>query len=115
LKQEEDEMMALTQKTAATPSERSVLFARDLLAHRTPDWDFLVGWTVEQLSRFGSSSNDANTATRAWCHGLQSASTPQEWTHWAALIQKHCVPSVWESMVKAVDIASTKDCLPAAN
>jgi hypothetical protein len=113
LKHEEDDMMPLTQKTAAMNPERNALFAKEVMDKCSPDIDFMIGWCVEQLSRFGSSGQDANTATRVWSTGLRSACTPEQWRHWSEIIHSHCVPVVWEFLVAQFDIASTADCLPA--
>jgi hypothetical protein len=113
LKEEEDAMMPLTAKTAATGPERNALFAKEVLSKRGPDFDFMLGWTMDLLSRFGSSGQDANTATRVWSTGLRCASTPDEWRHWSQLLHSRCVPIVWEFLVAQCDISSTADCLPA--
>lgn len=105
LKHEEDAMMPLTVKTGATPRDRAAVFAK-ILTHKTSDFDFHLGWTVDKLSRLGSSQNDAVTATRVFCLGLKFASTKAEWPHFASVIKSHCAPDVWSRLEKENDISS---------
>jgi hypothetical protein len=104
LAHEEKILMPLTGKMAGTPADRAKVFADRMLCKgvATGDFDFCVTWVVQKLSKFGSKGNPPAVATRVWVHGLQHASTPDQWAAWKPLVVAACHGDVWTTMLAEV-------------
>ena len=100
LTHEEEVMMPLTMKTAATPEARARVVHERLLVpgERLPNFDWYIGWVIQMLSRYGSESQPANVATRVFAWGLQHACSPAQWNRLRPIVQKNCTPEIWAEM-----------------
>jgi len=67
LTHEEEIMMPLTMKTAATPEARARVVHDRLLgpSEKLDNFDWYIGWVVSMLCRYGSASQPPNVATLA--------------------------------------------------
>jgi hypothetical protein len=100
LTHEEEVMMPLTMKTAATPQGRAQVVHERLLSpfERLPDFDWYVGWVVHLLSRHGSAQQPAGVATRVFAWGLQHACSREQWRRLRPVVERNCVPQVWNEL-----------------
>jgi iron-sulfur cluster repair protein YtfE (RIC family) len=100
LTHEEEVMMPLTMKTAATPDGRARVFHERLLvpSERLPDFDWYIGWVVHTLSQHGSSAQPANLATRVFAWGLQHACSPDQWRRLRPIVESNCTPAIWAEL-----------------
>jgi hypothetical protein len=100
LAHEEEVMMPLTMKTAATPEARArVVHERLLLPSESmPDFDWFIGWVVHMLSQHGSQGQPANVATRVFAWGLQNACSRSQWHRLRPIVEKNCAPAIWAEM-----------------
>ena len=100
LEHEEEVMMPLIMKTAATPEARARVVHDRLLApsEGLPDFDWFVGWVVQMLSRHGSTGQPANVATRVFAWGLQHACSPRQWNHLRPIVERNCTPAIWAEL-----------------
>jgi hypothetical protein len=100
LAHEEEVMMPLTMKTAATPEARARVVHQRLLvpAERLQDFDWYVGWVVRMLSDHGSSAQPANVATRVFAWGLQHACSPGQWNRLRPIVERNCTPAIWTEL-----------------
>jgi hypothetical protein len=100
LTHEEEVMMPLTMKTAAAPDARARIVHDRLLgpSERLPDFDWYIGWVVQMLSRFGSSGQPANVATRVFAWGLQHACSPGQWSRLRPIVERNCTPEIWAEL-----------------
>lgn len=100
LAHEEEVMMPLTMKTAATPQGRARV-VHDVLVvpfETEPDFDWFVGWVVHMLSRHGSKDQPANVATRVFAWGLQHACSPVQWERLRPIVERNCTPEIWTEL-----------------
>jgi hypothetical protein len=100
LKHEEEIMMPLTMKTAATPEARARVVHERLITpgESRPDFDWYIAWVVFMLSRHGSVGQPASVATRVFAWGLQHACSPTQWTRLLPIVESQCVPAVWSEI-----------------
>lgn len=100
LQHEEDVMMPLTQKTAATPEARARVAHDRLLvpSEALPDFDWYIGWVVRMLSTHGSEAQPASVAVRVFAWGLQHACTPAQWRRLGAVVKQNCAPAIWSEI-----------------
>jgi hypothetical protein len=100
LAHEEEVMMPLTMKTAATPEARARVVHDRLLvpSESLPDFDWFIGWVVRMLSRHGSQGQAANVATRVFAWGLQHACSRSQWSRLRPIVEKNCTPAIWDEM-----------------
>ena len=100
LKHEEDVMMPLTMKTAATPEARARVVHERLLvpSEALPDFDWYVGWVVRMLSEHGSESQPASAAVRVFAWGLQHACSPAQWRRLMPVVKQNCAPAIWSEI-----------------
>lgn len=100
LKHEEDVMMPLTMKTAATPEARARVVHERLLvpSEALPDFDWYVGWVVRMLSEHGSESQPAGSAVRVFAWGLQHACSPAQWRRLMPVVKRNCAPAIWSEI-----------------
>lgn len=113
---EEKEMMPLTQKVASTPEARAEIVHDRIIVNgknrNINDFHFHIEFCVKYLSKYGSTSNDAFTATSAYVRGLKSASTPDEWLYeFLPIVKSACEPDVWARIKEKYNIESTDDVL----
>lgn len=108
LTHEEQVMMPLTMKTAATPQARARVVHERLLspAELMPDFDWYVGWVVGMLSRHGSKEQPASVATRVFAWGLQHACSPSQWNRLRPMVKGSCPPAMWEEMAEKFGLDS---------
>jgi len=101
LAHEEEVMMPLTMKTAATPEARARVVHDRLLvpAEKMADFDWYVGWVVQMLSQYGSTGQPANVATRVFAWGLQHACSPSQWNRLRPIVERNCTPAIWDELV----------------
>lgn len=94
---EEEVMIPLTLKTAATPEARARVVHERLLVpgELLPDFDWYVGWVVRMLSQHGAAGQPANVATRVFAWGLQHACSPGQWHRLRPIVEKNCTPEIW--------------------
>ena len=100
LAHEEEVMMPLTMKTAATPEARARIVHDRLLvpSERLPNFDWYIGWVVHMLSRHGSAGQPANVATRVFAWGLQHACSPSQWRRLRPIVERNCTPAIWSEL-----------------
>ncbi len=100
LTHEEEIMMPLVMKTAATPEARARVVHERLLvpSERLPDFDWYIGWVVQMLSRHGSAAQPPNVATRVFAWGLQHACSPSQWQRLRPIVERNCPPAIWAEM-----------------
>jgi hypothetical protein len=100
LEHEEEVMMPLTMKTAATPEARARVVHDRLLAptETLPDFDWFIGWVVRMLSEHGSTGEPANVATRVFAWGLQHACSPSQWQRLRPIVEHNCTPAIWAEL-----------------
>jgi len=100
LEHEEEVMMPLTMKTAATPEARARVVHDQLLgpSESLPDFEWYVGWVVRMLSRHASTGQPANVATRVFAWGLQHACSPSQWNRLRPIVERNCTPAIWAEM-----------------
>lgn len=100
LTHEEEVMMPLTMKTAATPEARARVVHDRLLgpSERLPDFDWYVGWVVSMLSQHGSAGQPPNVATRVFAWGLQHACSPSQWNRLRLVVERNCTPAIWAEL-----------------
>jgi hypothetical protein len=97
LAHEEEVMMPLTMKTAATPEARARVVHDRLLgpSENLPNFDWYIGWVVRMLSEHGSEGQPANVATRVFAWGLQHACSPGQWNRLRPIVRQNCTPAIW--------------------
>jgi hypothetical protein len=100
LAHEEEVMMPLTMKTAATPEARARVVHERLLgpSEDLPNFDWYIGWVVRMLSEHGSEGQPANVATRVFAWGLQHACSPSQWNRLRPIVQQNCTPAIWAEL-----------------
>lgn len=100
LAHEEEVMMPLTVKTAATPEARARIVHERLLkpGERLPHFDWYIGWVVGMLSQHGSAAQPAPVATRVFAWGLQHACSPSQWSRLRPIVRSNCTPAIWEDL-----------------
>lgn len=100
LAHEEEIMMPLTMKTAATPEARArVLHDRILRpSENLPNFDWYIGWVVLMLSQHGSAGQPANVVTRVFAWGLQHACSPSQWSRLSPIVERNCTPAIWAEL-----------------
>ena len=100
LSHEEEVMMPLTMKTAATPEARARIVHDRLLtpSETLPDFDWFIGWVVGMLSRHGSGAQPADVATRVFAWGLQHACSPGQWNRLRPIVERNCTPAIWAEL-----------------
>jgi len=100
LEHEEEVMMPLTMKTAATPEARARVVHDRLLvpSEALPDFDWFIGWVVRMLSQHGSAGQPANVATRVFAWGLQHACSPDQWRRLRPIVERNCTPAIWAEL-----------------
>jgi hypothetical protein len=100
LTHEEEVMMPLTMKTAATPEARARVVHDRLLgpSEKLPNFDWYIGWVVRMLSRHGSAGQPANVATRVFAWGLQHACSPSQWSRLRPVVERNCTPEIWAEL-----------------
>ncbi len=100
LAHEEEIMMPLVMKTAATPEARARVVHDRLLvpSEGLPDFDWYIGWVVHMLSRHGSAGQPANVATRVFVWGLQHACSPDQWRRLRPIAERNCTPAIWAEL-----------------
>ena len=100
---EEEIMMPLTMKTAATPDARARVVHDRLLtpSERLPNFDWYIGWVVNMLSRFGSQSQAPNVATRVFAWGLMSACSPGQWNRLRPIVEASTTPAIWAELTSS--------------
>jgi Hemerythrin HHE cation binding domain len=100
LTHEEEVMMPLTMKTAATPEARARVVHDRLLgpSESLPHFDWYIGWVVHMLSRHGSAGQPANVATRVFAWGLQHACSPSQWRRLRPIVERNCAPAIWAEL-----------------
>lgn len=100
LTHEEEIMMPLTMKTAATPEARARVVHDRLLgpSESLPNFDWYIGWVVQMLSRHGSAAQPANVATRVFAWGLQYACSPGQWNRLRPIVERNCTPAIWAEL-----------------
>ena len=100
LAHEEEIMMPLTMKTAATPEARARVVHDRLLrpSENLPDFDWYIGWVVLMLSQYGSADQPANVATRVFAWGLQRACSPSQWSRLSPIVESNCTPAIWAEL-----------------
>jgi hypothetical protein len=100
LEHEEEVMMPLTMKTAATPEARARVVHDRLLGHGEdlPDFDWFIGWVVDMLSRHGSTGQPPDVATRVFAWGLQHACSPSQWSRLRPIVERNCTPAIWAEL-----------------
>ena len=91
---EEKILMARTHKTAPTPLERCYVVHKVLvspaLQRNAKDFAFLVAYCVEMLSRFGSTQQPANVATKVFVRALRSGSSEAQWAQLMPVCKDSC-------------------------
>lgn len=97
---EEKIMMPLTQRSGATPAERSMAFFVNVLAvtHAVQDFDWSLGWVIGLLSRKGSTEQPPLVATRVWAVGLVHACPPGLWGRLKPTLRDACAAEIWEAI-----------------
>lgn len=100
LTHEEEVMMPLTMKTAATPQERARVVHARLLepGEKLPNFDWYIGWVVGMLSRYGSAAQPANVSTRVFAWGLQHACSVEQWDRLRPVVERNCTPAIWTEL-----------------
>jgi len=100
LTHEEEVMMPLTMKTAATPEARARVAHEQLLrpSESLPNFDWYIGWVVGMLSQHASAGQPANVATRVFAWGLQHACSPGQWNRLRPIVERNCTPAIWAEM-----------------
>jgi hypothetical protein len=100
LTHEEEIMMPLTMKTAATPDARARVVHDRLLtpSEKDPSFDWYIGWVVGMLSQLGSASQPPNVATRVFAWGLMQACSPSQWTRLRPIVQTNTTPAIWDEL-----------------
>ncbi|MGQ0578934.1 MAG: hemerythrin domain-containing protein [Betaproteobacteria bacterium] len=100
LAHEEEVMMPLTMKTAATPEARARVVHDRLLgpSEKLPNFDWYIGWVVRMLSEHGSAGQPANVATRVFTWGLQHACSPSQWSRLRPIVERNCTPEIWAEL-----------------
>jgi len=100
LEHEEEVMMPLTMKTAATPEARARVVHDQLLgpSESLPDFDWYTGWVVRMLSQHASAAQPPNVATRVFAWGLQHACSPSQWNRLRPIVERNCTPAIWAEM-----------------
>jgi hypothetical protein len=100
LAHEEEVMMPLTMKTAATPEARARVVHDRLLgpSEKLPNFDWYIGWVVRMLSEHGSAGQPANVATRVFAWGLQHACSPSQWSRLRPIVERNCTPAIWAEL-----------------
>ena len=97
---EEEIMMPLTMKTAATPDARARVVHDRLLrpSENLPNFDWYIGWVVRMLSQHGSAGQPANVATRVFAWGLQHACSPSQWSRLRPIVERNCTRGIWAEL-----------------
>jgi hypothetical protein len=107
LAHEEEVMMPLTMKTAATPQARARVVHERLLtpSEKLPDFDWYIGWVVNMLSRHGTAAQPANVGTRVFAWGLQHACSPGQWNRLRPIVERNCTPEIWAELTSKFGLA----------
>jgi hypothetical protein len=110
---EEKLMMPLTQKTGATPTERSLVVHYRLVnpaMRRDPEeFKFHISFCVEYLSTYGSSNQSAFVATSVYVRGLKAACSAAQWGDFMPLLKRACIPDIWNEMDEKCKIESMNE------
>lgn len=113
-KAEETIMMARTQKVAPTPLERCYVVHKVIV---TPSYErnaeeflYFIGKVTELLSRFGSTGQDALTATRVFVRALRSDSNAEQWDKFMPVCKSSCASEeIWQQLIDTFKIEEA-DC-----
>jgi hypothetical protein len=110
---EEKIMMPLTQKTGETPEERSLVVHHRIIIpamERIPeDFIFHLCFCVEYLSKYGSSNQNAFTATSVYVRGLKAACNEEQWKQFCPKLKQSCVSEIWNEMNSQFVIEAPKE------
>ncbi|KAI9026980.1 hypothetical protein DFJ74DRAFT_704404 [Hyaloraphidium curvatum] len=68
------------------------------------EFAFMIGWMVKHMSAKGSTANTPSTAVRVFAHGLQAASSAEQWAAYLPVIKANCAPEIYEEMKTLYDI-----------
>ena len=100
LAHEEEIVTPLTMKTGTTPEARGRVVHEWLITptEHLPNFDWAIGWVVQLLSEYGSTSQPPEVATRIFACGLQNACSRSQWRRLRPIVQRHCTPSLWAGM-----------------
>ena len=103
LAHEEEIMMPLTMKTAATPEARARVVHDRLLtpSEKDPNFDWYIGWVVGMLSQHGSASQPPNVASRVFAWGLMHACSPSQWNRLRPIVQANTTPAIWDELTSS--------------
>ncbi len=101
LAHEEAILTPLVMATGATPEARGRFVQSRLItpSEQLPNFDWAVGWVVQQLSEYGSTAQPPEVAARIFACGLQSACSRSQWRRLRPVVQRHCTPGLWAGMV----------------
>jgi hypothetical protein len=104
LQSEEKDFQPLAMKAGSTWRTRAHLFRTfvltpTILREGMEEFCWFVGWNVDVLTRRGSMKNAPITAARVFAHGVQAASTPEQWETIKPVVQAHTTAEIWEHMV----------------
>jgi hypothetical protein len=97
LEHEENVMMPLTMKTAATPEARArVVHERLLVPNESMhNFDWYIGWVIHMLDAYGSTSQPPEVAVRVFAWGLQHACTRAQWNRYRPIVRQQCSRETW--------------------
>lgn len=106
LSHEEEVMMPLTMKTAATPEARARIVHDRLLgpSESLPSFDWYVGWVVQKLCEHGSASQPPAVAVRVFAWGLQHACSPAQWARLGAIVEANTTPALWSEIAAKFEL-----------
>ena len=79
------------------------------LKRNAADFHFHMCFCVEYLSKYGSSQQNASTATAVYVRGLKSACTKELWTQFLPLLKLVCVPEVWNELNEKFHLDSLEE------
>ena len=113
LQHEEQLMMPLIPPMGQTtvpkgPLGLAKLFHERVLtvAHTHPDWLHAIRFSVDQLTRHGTTDHDAKTGVRVFVHGLQAASNREQWEQYLPVIKQSTTEEMVEHLEDAIHLSS---------
>jgi len=106
---EEKVLMPLVPKIAKTvgdPVELRKIFNERILTPNDSDLAWFAGYNCKMLSKHGSQKHDGFNATRVFLIGLQSGSTPAQWSSVLPEVKKSITPQQYDKLAVVWDIES---------
>lgn len=108
---EEKVWMPLTQKTGATPKERSIHFHEKVITpafgRDADEFERYLAWCTGLLAQYGSTQQPPIVATKVFVRGLHAACDKNQWERIMPKVRSACeekAPEIWKELVDKFNI-----------